>query len=115
MSMFLVVMMVGVLVLALAAVPVVIAILRTGRRWSNDRSAPRLQAEARVVDKRAQLLGGNQARPDQLYFVTFQFADGNRVELRVPSGEAGLLVVGDEGHLAWQGARYQGFARTILR
>jgi len=52
---------------------------------------------------------------DQRYYVTFEFTSGSRLELDVPEPESGMLVVGDQGTLAWQGPRYLGFAREILR
>lgn len=105
-------MVVTVLVLA---IPVVISMLRVARRHSRNRSVPHRDAEARVVDKRSQVTGGGQSPAEQLYFVTFQFPDGNRRELRVPASESGLLVVGDEGRLTWRGTDYLGFDREILR
>ncbi len=101
-------------VLVLAAIPGVLAIVRVARRWSRDRSATELQAEARVVDKRSQITHSG-ATAEQRYFVTFEFATGSRFELEVPPSESGMLVVGDEGRLDWRGTRYLGFAREILR
>lgn len=101
-------------ILALIAIPTVLAIVRVARRRSRERSSPELQAEARVVHKRSQLTGGPRDA-HQRYYVTFQFPDGNRLELEVPPSEAGILVVGDEGRLDWRGPRYLGFAREILR
>ena len=95
-------------------VGIVVAVIVTTRRRLPDRSAPRVQAEARVVDKRALIVGGGAAA-DQRYYVTFQLPDGNRVELAVPTPQAGILVVGDQGRLDWQGNHYLGFAREILR
>ena len=66
-----------------------------------------------MVDKRTELAGGRS--DDQRYYVTFEFPTGHRLELDVPGRESGLLVVGDQGTLAWQGPRYRGFAREVLR
>jgi hypothetical protein len=101
-------------VLVLAAIPGVLAIVRVARRWSRDRSAQELQAEARVVDKRTQLANSGAAA-EQRYYVTFQFPTGGRLELEVPPSESGMLVVGDAGRLDWRGTRYLGFAREVLR
>jgi hypothetical protein len=97
-------------VVVLVGIPIVVAIILAARH----RSSPLAQAEARVVDKRTLVTSAGSAT-DQRYYVTFQFPDGNRVELAVPASEAGFLIVGDEGRLDWQGARYLGFAREILR
>ncbi|MDQ7991322.1 MAG: DUF2500 domain-containing protein [Propionicimonas sp.] len=101
-------------IVILAALPALLAGLRVARRRATDNSRPRLQAEARVVDKRTHLTGSG-ATAEQRYYATFQFPDGGRVELAIPAASSGLLVVGDEGHLDWQGTRYHGFAREILR
>jgi hypothetical protein len=101
-------------VVVLVGIPIVVAIILAARHRSADRSSPLAQAEARVVDKRTLVTSAGSAT-DQRYYVTFQFPDGNRVELAVPASEAGFLIVGDEGRLDWQGARYLGFAREILR
>lgn len=98
----------------LALVPVVIAVLRVARRRSLEKSSPSRQAEARVMDKRAQLGPTGTAR-SQRYFATFQFPDGNRLELEVSGPEWGMLVVADEGVLQWRGPRYLGFSRAIMR
>jgi len=110
---FLLLMTVGTVVV-LAGIPIVLAIIVAVRRRRIDRSASRMQVEARVVDKRS-LIAGSGASVDQRYYVTFQFPDGNRFELAVPASQAGMLIVGDEGRLEWQGSRYLGFAREILR
>jgi len=100
-------------ILIAAAIPMAIAMLRVARRRSIEKRSPLNRAEARVVDKRTQLAGG---RPDdQRYYVTFEFPSGERLELDVPGRESGVLVVGDQGTLAWQGPRYLGFAREVLR
>ena len=101
-------------VLVLAAIPAVLATIRVARRWRRDRSAPELQAEATVVDKRTQITRSGAAA-EQRYYATFQFPTGGRLELEVPASEAGMLVVGDAGRLDWRGTRYLGFAREILR
>ncbi|HEY3546604.1 MAG TPA: DUF2500 domain-containing protein [Propionicimonas sp.] len=97
----------------LLGIPVVIAVLRVARRRSIEKRSPLSRAEARVVDKRTELAGGRAE--DQRYYVTFEFPTGNRLELEVPGRESGVLVVGDQGTVAWQGPRYLGFAREVLR
>ncbi len=97
----------------LAAV-VAVGVLRS-RAAPAQRNAPRLRADATVVDKRSEITGGGETRAVQHYFVTFQFPDGNRVELAVTGPESGMLSRGDTGTVEWQGQRYLGFAREILR
>ena len=108
---FLAIVVIGFLVVL--AIPVVIAVMRVARRWSIEKRSPLAKGEARVVDKRTQLSG---SRPEtQTYYVTFEFPTGQRLELEVPGRDSGVLVVGDQGTLAWQGPRYLGFAREVLR
>jgi hypothetical protein len=97
----------------LLGIPLVIAMLRVARRWRIEKQSPLAKAEARVVDKRTELAGGRA--DDQRYYVTFEFPTGQRLELEGSGRNSGVLVVGDQGTLAWQGPRYLGFAREILR
>lgn len=103
-------LVVALVVLAVALTPAALH----AWRWLRDDSSPRRQAEAVIVDKRTEVTGsGRQA--SQTYHATFQFADGNRLELRVSGAQSGMLVAGDRGILVWQGARYLDFSREILR
>ncbi|MBN9104522.1 MAG: DUF2500 domain-containing protein [Propionibacteriaceae bacterium] len=102
-------------VVVVVGIPIVVAITLAARRRRIDRSSPRVQVEARVVDKRSLITGAGDSASDQRQFVTFQFPNGNRLELAVPASQAGILIVGDEGQLDWQGRTYLGFAREILR
>ena len=99
--------------LVLAAV-IAVGVLRS-RAAAQQRNAPRLRADATVVDKRSEVSGGGDSRAVQHYFVTFQFPDGNRIELAVTGPESGMLTRGDTGTVEWQGLRYLGFVREILR
>lgn len=114
-SLWMVVMLTAVVLAVMIGIPIVIAGIRVASRRSVERAYPRLQAEARVVDKRTRIEGGSRVPTDQRYFVTFEFPDGSRLELDVPGPESGLLVVGDHGSLEWQGHRYLGFTREIMR
>ena len=99
--------------LLLFGLAVVVAVVRVARRWSIEKRSPLARAEARVVDKRTVLTP--RGRETQSHFVTFEFPTGERLELEVPGQDSGLLVIGDQGSLAWQGPRYLGFAREVLR
>ncbi|MGB7962045.1 MAG: DUF2500 domain-containing protein [Propionicimonas sp.] len=116
MSSFMVVFFVLFSIVAVAILGVVMAaVIRGARKTLRDDASPQVTAEARVVDKRTEITGGGETPARQTYYVTFQFPDGGRLELGVPATESGLLVVGDRGTLSWQGSRYLGFAREILR
>lgn len=93
---------------------IVVAAKAAQARQAN-RLAPRLSAEAMVIDKRTELSTTGDVRSFQRYFVTFQLPDGNRTELTVTGPESGMLTPGDWGILEWQGTQFVGFARQILR
>ena len=70
------------------------------------RPYPIVVSEACIVGKRLEVMGFWTR-----YYVTFQFAYGNREEFEVDGREYGLLAKGDIGILHTQGAYYTGFDR----
>lgn len=86
-----------------------------GQKRKDDRS-PRLTVEATVVAKRTDVSHrpGNRdlSHTFTSYYVTFQVASGDRMELRVEGYDYGMLVEGDRGNLSFQGSRFLGFDRT---
>ena len=78
------------------------------RNRKNDNS-PRLTSEASVVAKRTCVRGDHSYT---VYYATFQFASGDRLELQVPHSQFGYLVEGDHGMLTFQGTRFLDFQRT---
>lgn len=72
---------------------------------------PRLSVDARIVDKRSRTDYDGDSSYTR-YYVTFEVNSGDRMELRVPRQEFGLLVDGDVGVLSFQGTRYLGFERN---
>lgn len=84
------------------------------REWSKNNNSPKLSVNAKVVDKRMETHhhhGNGHYHHSHSYHVTFEVQSGDRMELRVPRDEFGLLVEGDEGVLSFQGTRYLGFER----
>ena len=92
--------------------------------WSKNNHSPRLTVEATVVSKRqntsvhhhnnagdATGAHGIHTTTSTTYYVTFQVASGDRMELHVGGREYGMLAEGDFGELTFQGTRYLGFAR----
>lgn len=90
-------------------------IARGIKEENRNRQAPRLTVEAAVVCKRTQVghhhnssgAGHHYTR----YYVTFEVASGDRMELMVPGYESGLLVEGDFGDLTFQGTKFLSFDR----
>lgn len=84
--------------------------------WGKNNRSPRLSVDATIVDKRSHTTHhhhDNHTTRSTAYYVTFEFQSGDRMELRVPDGEYGLLVSGDVGLLSFQGTRYLAFERKI--
>lgn len=89
-------------------------------QWNKNNHSPRLTVEATVVSKRAEVshhhhgnVGevGSHVHTSTSYYVTFQVASGDRMELHMSGQEYGLLAEGDRGSLSFQGTRYLGFQR----
>lgn len=72
-------------------------------------SQPLLTVPAKIVGKRTRVFGRNR---NTSYYVTFEFDNSERLELKVPHRSVGMLVEGDFGKLSFQGRRYVGFARA---
>lgn len=84
------------------------------KEWSRNNNSPRLSVDAKIVDKRASTHhhhSNGHGHHTHSYYITFEVQSGDRMELHVPSSEFGLLVVGDEGILSFQGTRFLGFER----
>ena len=88
-------------------------------QWNKNNHSPRLTVEAKVVAKRTNVSRhhhngtGNMhhTSTSTTYYVTFQVASGDRMELCMDGYAYGLLVEGDFGDLSFQGTRYLGFVR----
>lgn len=96
--------------------------------WHKNNNSPRLTVEATVVSKRqntdvhhhpnggdATGAHGMHTTTSTTYYVTFQVASGDRMELHVGGREYGMLAEGDFGELTFQGTRYLGFERRGSR
>jgi len=80
------------------------------RKYNN--SQPKIPVEAKVVTKRSSMHGGHDNHSASTsYYVTFEFINGERIEISVPGREFGFLVEGDRGILTFQGRRYISFDR----
>lgn len=90
---------------------IVVTVIRNVGEWSRNNNAPRLSAAATVVAKRQHHYSHQNGGGGTTYYATFQFENGDRLELRLPGQEAGLLAEGDRGTLHFQGTRYLGFDR----
>lgn len=83
--------------------------------WGKNNASPRLSVDALVVTKRFSTHThhrANHVSHSRSYYVTFEVESGDRMELRVPGREYGMLAEGDFGVLSFQGTRYLSFARS---
>jgi hypothetical protein len=92
---------------------VIIYVIITGvRAWSQNNASALLMRAAKVVDKRTEVWGGSgESSASTNYYITFELDDRTRVELPIRADKFGLIVVGDEGELTYQGTRFKEFNR----
>ncbi len=87
-------------------------------QWNKNNHSPRLTVPARIVAKRTNVSVHHHAgdtmhhHSSTTYFVTFEVASGDRMELQVAGHEYGLLIEADHGNVTFQGTRFLGFERT---
>ena len=99
---------------------ILLNLVRGVSQWNRNNHSPRLTVEATVVTKRSDVShhhhqnagGTGHTASTTTYYVTFQVASGDRMELCVGGSEYGMLVEGDFGDLTFQGTRYLGFERS---
>ncbi len=90
-------------------------------QWHKNNQSPRLSVDATVVTKRSHTShshhnhgnGHMHTSSSTSYYVTFQVASGDRMELAVKSYDYGMLVEGDFGVLTFQGTRFLSFERKM--
>lgn len=100
---------------------IVFVVVRGIAQWSHNNAQPKIPAEARITAKRMSVShhhhntgdasGAMHMSTSTTYYVTFEFAGGDRMELRVPDREYGLMAEGDHGVVTFQGTRFIGFER----
>lgn len=86
--------------------------VKTVSEKRKNKASPLLTVPAEVVTKRQHHNhSGTNGHSWSSYYVTFQFASGDRLELSVPSSEVGYLVEGDRGNLSFKGTQFVSFER----
>lgn len=99
---------------------IIVSIVSGAKEWNKNNHSPVLTVEATAVSKRMNVSrhghsgdnNMNQTSSSTTYYVTFQVESGDRMELRIPDKDYGLIVEGDIGKLTFQGTRFKGFERT---
>ena len=98
------------LVFWLILIVIVVQLVRGVIQWGRNNASPRLTVEATVVSRRERTWH-NQHNYGSTYYATFEFESGDRMELKIPERDIGMLAEGDRGQLTFQGTRFLGFAR----
>lgn len=108
------------LVFALVFGTILYTLIRNIKQERKNDQSPRLSIDAKVVAKRTNHTrhrGGqhHMAHTTTTYYATFEVASGDRMELRLQGHEYGLIVEGDYGELTFQGTRFLGFSRKLVK
>lgn len=96
---------------------IVVVLVKSLGEWNKNNNSPRLTVEATVVAKRQHNTRHHHGTDMHMhhtsshYYVTFQVASGDRMELMMPGNQFGLLIEGDRGNLTFQGTRFLSFER----
>jgi len=102
---------VSIIIIAMLIIMAIGAVRRISQ-WMQNNNAPRTPVHARVVTKRAYTRGGARGYAATLYYITFEFLSGDRIEFHVPDREYGLIAENDDGILTFQGSRFISFKRN---
>jgi hypothetical protein len=87
--------------------------LNMWRFYSKQQAMPIESKPATVVAMRTMTSGGGGSfSVSTNCYATFEFEDGERLELAMDSKQYGLVVEGDTGTVVYQGARCKDFIRT---
>ena len=85
-------------------------------QWFQNENSPRLTVPAKIVDMQRKThhhhTNGHHHH-SHTYHVTFEVESGDQMELKVSRSEYGMLVIGDNGRVSFQGTRYLGFERGL--
>lgn len=98
---------------------VIVVFAKSLMQWNKNNHSPRLTVEALVVAKRTNVShhhnGGehHMHHTSTSYYVTFEVASGDRMELHVGGSDYGMMVEGDFGDLTFQGTRFLSFDRKM--
>lgn len=97
------------IIFAFIAIVIFFSIFGNINEKAKNSSLPILTVDANVLTKRMEIMGHNRSYTE--YYITFEVESGDRIELRTPAKEYGIIVEGDRGHLTFQGTKYKNFER----
>ncbi|MBU5455883.1 DUF2500 domain-containing protein [Caproiciproducens sp. MSJ-32] len=92
----------------------IFTIVRNIKEWRFNNKQPIIPVETLVVSKRSSSHyhhHEHNTTSSTDYYVTFEFSNGERLELALPAREYGLIAEGDRGILSFQGTRFISFER----
>ncbi|CAM2905262.1 DUF2500 domain-containing protein [Paenibacillus sediminis] len=102
----------GGLVFTLVVGGFLFVIIRGLKIWLSNNASEIITQKCKVVDKRTEVWGGSgDSSANTNYYITFEFEDHTRKELYVSAKHFGLIVIGDQGELTYQGTRFKEFSR----
>ncbi|WP_339315901.1 DUF2500 domain-containing protein [Paenibacillus sp. FSL R10-2734] len=82
--------------------------------WGANNAAEVTRKRCKVTDKRTEVWGGSgDSSANTNYYITFEFEDQTRIELHIKANEFGLISIGDQGELTYQGTRFKEFNRMV--
>lgn len=88
------------------------AIVSGLRIWMGNNASEVVKRAVTVVDKRTEVwVGSGESSANTNYYVTFEMDQQSRIELPVRADRYGLMIVGDQGELTYQGTRFKEFHR----
>ena len=98
---------------------IIFSIIKGISEWSSNNKQPIIPVDSTVAAKRISVSHHNHNTGDNMmhtststtYYVTFEFENGERLELKVSGKEYGLISEGDKGILSFQGTRFISFER----
>jgi hypothetical protein len=99
---------------------IIFNIVRSATNYTKNASSPILEDRATLVSKRTHITGHSHMHGQHghmhhssrtQYYMTFEFEDGQRLELVANGRQYGQLVEGDTGVLTFQGEWFKDFNR----
>lgn len=97
----------------------IFSIVKGISEWSHNNKQPIIPVNSIVSSKRVSVTNHNHNTGENMmhnststsYYVTFEFENGERMELEISGREYGLIAEGDKGILSFQGTRFISFER----
>ena len=88
------------------------------KEWSYNNKQPIIPVVSTVISKRTNVSHShnnttNIGSSSITYYITFQFDNSERLELRVSGENYGVITEGDRGVLSFQGTRFISFEREL--